>query len=297
MCSDTKEKIAEAVEQMMLTKPVSKITVQSVMEQAQMKRQTFYYHYQDIYSVLEWIVVREICTPLRYDESVSAEDWCMQALTLLRARQPLQRRISPALGREKLYQLTAGILRPQLAKNLADVFFLLRLQLAAEAQRFLANAVFDDGGQAVEGAAADEEDVGGVDLDELLMGMLAAALRGHAGHGSFQNFQKGLLYALAAHVAGDGGVFALAGDLIDFVDIDDAPLGQLNVVVRILDQPQQDVLHILAHVARFRQAGGISDGEGHLQELGQRLGQKRLAGTGGAHHQNIALLKLQLSWR
>ena len=102
MCSDTKEKIAEAVEQMMLTKPVSKITVQSVMEQARMKRQTFYYHYQDIYSVLEWIVVREICTPLRYDESVSAEDWCMQALTLLRARQPLLRRISPALGREKL---------------------------------------------------------------------------------------------------------------------------------------------------------------------------------------------------
>lgn len=94
MCSDTKEKIAEAVEQMMLTKPVSKITVQSVMEQAQMKRQTFYYHYQDIYSVLEWIVVREICTPLRYDESVSAEDWCMQALALLRARQPLLRRIS-----------------------------------------------------------------------------------------------------------------------------------------------------------------------------------------------------------
>lgn len=63
-------------------------------------------------------MVREICTPLRYDESVSAEDWCMQALTLLRARQPLLRRISPALGREKLYQLTAGILQPQLARFL-----------------------------------------------------------------------------------------------------------------------------------------------------------------------------------
>ena len=108
MCSDTKEKIAEAVEQMMLTKPVSKITVQSVMEQAQMKRQTFYYHYQDIYSVLEWIVVREICTPLRYDESVSAEDWSMQALTLLRARAAAAAQDLPALGHEKLYQLTAG---------------------------------------------------------------------------------------------------------------------------------------------------------------------------------------------
>ena len=130
MCSDTKEKIAEAVEQMMLTKPVSKITVQSVMEQAQMKRQTFYYHYQDIYSVLEWIVVREICTPLRYDESVSAEDWCMQALTLLRARQPLLRRISPALGRETLYQLTAGILRPQLARFLPPACLIESVKLA-----------------------------------------------------------------------------------------------------------------------------------------------------------------------
>ena len=120
MCSDTKEKIAEAVEQMMLTKPVSKITVQSVMEQAQMKRQTFYYHYQDIYSVLEWIVVREICTPLRYDESVSAEDWCMQALTLLREKQALLRKISQALGQETMYRLTARLIRPQLARLLPD---------------------------------------------------------------------------------------------------------------------------------------------------------------------------------
>ena len=52
MCSDTKGRSAEAVEEMMLVKPVSKITIGSIMEQTQMKRQTFYYHYQDIYSVL-----------------------------------------------------------------------------------------------------------------------------------------------------------------------------------------------------------------------------------------------------
>ena len=64
MCSDTKGRIAEAVEQMLQTKPVCKITVQSVMEQTQMKRQSFYYHYQDIYNVLEWIVETEESTPL-----------------------------------------------------------------------------------------------------------------------------------------------------------------------------------------------------------------------------------------
>ena len=47
MCSDTKGRIAEAVEEMMLIKPVSKITIGSIMEQTQMKRQTFYYHYQE----------------------------------------------------------------------------------------------------------------------------------------------------------------------------------------------------------------------------------------------------------
>ena len=62
MCTDTKGRIAEAVEQMLQTRPVCKITVQRVMEQAQMKRQSFYYHYQDIYSVLEWIG-RRSCAP------------------------------------------------------------------------------------------------------------------------------------------------------------------------------------------------------------------------------------------
>ena len=61
MCTDTKGRIAEAVEQMLQTRPVCKITVQRVMEQAQMKRQSFYYHYQDIYSVLEWIVETQLC--------------------------------------------------------------------------------------------------------------------------------------------------------------------------------------------------------------------------------------------
>lgn len=120
MCSDTKGRIAEAVEEMMLVKPVSKITIGSIMEQTQMKRQTFYYHYQDIYSVLEWIVECQLCVPLQYDETMEPEAWCHQALELLRAKQPLLRQLSPALGREKLYQLTGGILRPQLAQYLPE---------------------------------------------------------------------------------------------------------------------------------------------------------------------------------
>ena len=108
MCSDTKGRIAEAVEQMLQTKPVCKITVQSVMEQTQMKRQSFYYHYQDIYNVLEWIVETEVCTPLQFDDAQAPGEWCLQALTLLREKQQLMRKISQALGQDTMCPALAG---------------------------------------------------------------------------------------------------------------------------------------------------------------------------------------------
>ena len=48
MCCNTKLKIARALRELMCQRPLSKITVQDLMESAQMKRQSFYYHFQDI---------------------------------------------------------------------------------------------------------------------------------------------------------------------------------------------------------------------------------------------------------
>ena len=57
--------------------------------------------------------------------------------------------------------------------------------------------------------------------------------------------------ALAAHVAGDRRVVALAGDFVDFVDKDDASLGLFHIVVTSLEQPCEERLDILAHIARL----------------------------------------------
>ena len=48
------------------------------------------------------------------------------------------------------------------------------------------------------------------------------------------------------------------------------------------DELEQDVLHVLAHVARLGERGGVRDGEGHLQRARQRLRQQRLARARGA---------------
>ena len=63
MCSNTKQKIARALKQLMSERPLSKITVQDLMESAQMKRQSFYYHFQDIYDVLGWICEQQLGQP------------------------------------------------------------------------------------------------------------------------------------------------------------------------------------------------------------------------------------------
>jgi hypothetical protein len=102
-----------------------------------------------------------------------------------------------------------------------------------------------------EGAAAHEQDVGGVDLQELLLRMLASALRRHRRDGAFHDLEQRLLHALARHVAGDRGVVGLAADLVDLVDIDDAALGALDVVVGGLQQLEDDVLDVLADIAGF----------------------------------------------
>ena len=145
-----------------------------------------------------------------------------------------------------------------------------------------------------ERAAADEQDVGGVHRREFLVRVLAPALRRNIRNRTFQDLQQRLLHALARDIAGDRRILVLAADLVDLVDVDDALLALLHVAVGGLQQLQDDVLDILAHVPGFGQGGGIHDGERHVQNLGQRLRHQRLAGAGGADQQDVGLLQLHL---
>ncbi len=98
----------------------------------------------------------------------------------------------------------------------------------------------------------------------------------------------------AGDVAGDGGVVALAGDLVDLVDVDDAPLGALDVVVGGLDEVEEDVLHVLADVAGLGEGGGVGDGEGDVEDARQGAGEEGLAGAGGADEEDVGLLELDV---
>ena len=55
----TKKAIALALKDVMKTKPLSKITVNDIAEECSINRQTFYYHFQDIQDLVEWICLTE----------------------------------------------------------------------------------------------------------------------------------------------------------------------------------------------------------------------------------------------
>ena len=178
---------------------------------------------------------------------------------------------------------------------MASVAAAAALVVAAEADLLPAGAGLDDLLEPVERAAADEEDVLGVDLDVFLLRMLAAALRRHRGDRALEDLEQRLLHAFARDVARDARVLRLARDLVDLVDVDDAALALGDVELARLEQPDQDVLDVLADVARFGERGGVGDGERDVEDAGQRLGQQRLADAGRPDQQDVRLVELDLA--
>src|SRR3989442_9186685 len=124
--------------------------------------------------------------------------------------------------------------------------------------------------------------------------MLASALRRDRCDGAFHDLEQGLLHALARDVTSDRGVVGLAADLVDLVDIDDATLGALEVVVGGLQQLEDDVLDVLADIAGFGERGRIRHGEGHIEDARERLRQQRLARAGWADQQDVRLRELDV---
>src|SRR5712664_1049333 len=185
-----------------------------------------------------------------------------------------------------------GFDRPQ---DLADVLAVLQAShVRAEADAALLGAAADDLLQAVERSAADEQDVGGVHLHEILVGMLAAALRRHGRDRPLDQLQQRLLHALAGNVPGDRRVVGLARDLVDLVDIDDAALRLVDVVVAVLEQLLDDVLHGLDDIARLGERCRVGDHERNVQEGRHRLREQRLARSGGADEEDVRFGELDL---
>lgn len=59
MTLSTKQKLALSLEKLVENRPLEKITINDVTQNCNLNRQTFYYHFHDIYDLVEWIFETE----------------------------------------------------------------------------------------------------------------------------------------------------------------------------------------------------------------------------------------------
>src|SRR6516164_6052343 len=170
-----------------------------------------------------------------------------------------------------------------------------RRSVGVEPHTAAAHPPLDNALQADEGPATNEQNVGGVNRRELLVGVLATALRWHVGDRALEDLQEGLLHTFARDVTGDRRILVFLRDFIDLVNIDDSLLSPLHVVVGILQELQDDVFHVLADVARLGEGGGVHDGKGNVQHPRQRLRHQRLPGACRPDQQNVGLRQLNIA--
>ena len=76
--STTKKAIAFALKDLLSEKPLDKITINDIAEKAEINRQTFYYHFDDVYDLLEWVFEEDANHVL--PEEVVFEHWQQDVL-------------------------------------------------------------------------------------------------------------------------------------------------------------------------------------------------------------------------
>ena len=67
MSQTTKRALEASLKKLLLQKPLNKITINDITEDCGVNRMTFYYHFKDIYDLVDWIMVE--------DARQAMEDW------------------------------------------------------------------------------------------------------------------------------------------------------------------------------------------------------------------------------
>ena len=79
----TKRAIADSLKALTKTKAFDKISVKDISEQCGINRQTFYYHFEDKYTLLKWIYESDLLS--KYMTDVSFDNWTTRLESLLTA--------------------------------------------------------------------------------------------------------------------------------------------------------------------------------------------------------------------
>lgn len=111
----TKRALGASLKKLLMQKPLNKITINDITEDCGVNRMTFYYHFKDIYDLVEWMLEEDAA---KYRESgVSYDTWNETFVDILRRIQEnrtLVLNVYRAMSREQIEQYLYQMLDPAL---------------------------------------------------------------------------------------------------------------------------------------------------------------------------------------
>lgn len=102
MSQITKRALEQSLKNLLLKKPLNKITVSDITEDCGINRMTFYYHFKDIYDLVEWVCLEDAGRAL--EEKKTHDTWqegFLQIFNAVRENKPFIVNVYRCVDREQ----------------------------------------------------------------------------------------------------------------------------------------------------------------------------------------------------
>ena len=115
MSDITKRAISASLKKLLCEKKLNKITVQDIADDCGINRQTFYYHFQDIYDLVEWTCIEDTEKVLKENRTYATwQEGFLHIFEAVLANKPFVMNVYHSVSREQielfLYQVTYDLL-------------------------------------------------------------------------------------------------------------------------------------------------------------------------------------------
>ena len=112
MAINTKSALAASFKKLLRKTTLDKITVKDIVEDCGVNRQTFYYHFKDIYDLIEWIFAEEAQNILLRENPSFDEDYFARVFEYLNENRTLIANAYNSVGREYFEEYLFKLIRP-----------------------------------------------------------------------------------------------------------------------------------------------------------------------------------------
>ena len=115
----TRASIIAAFSQLLEERPLNKITVKDIVDRCDINRNTFYYHFQDLYAVIEWICCKELMEEVDVDGDITFEEWLRKLMETMEADRAFYKKLANEIEWKQMADRTKAIVAEQVDRFLS----------------------------------------------------------------------------------------------------------------------------------------------------------------------------------